>query len=124
IDAGEIGSSQSEKGVVVVRRVGAFTRALEQEMIKAEGKIESGIAEPGAFGVEEHRPGKSLEDVLRTDVAVNQSALRRQRRTREFVESRCELRVRAASRAQIRLDSDRFERLVVGERGWNTRVGR
>ncbi len=60
IDASEIGASQRRKGGVVARPVGALARALKQEMIETEGEIEGGIAEPGAFGVEEHRPARGL----------------------------------------------------------------
>src|SRR6478609_10924260 len=92
-------------------------------MIETEGKIEGGVAEPGAFGVKEHRSGRALENILRTDVAVNKRTLGRQRRMRELIEARCKLRVRAAGRAQIRLEADRLERVVVGERRRNGRVG-
>src|SRR6202023_36501 len=113
VDAGEIGARQRRKSGDVACPVGAFTRALEQKMIETEGKIEGGIAEPRAFGVEKHRSIRTFKDVLRADVAVNQSALRRERRMRELVEACFKLRVRAASRAQIGFDADRLERLVV-----------
>ena len=61
IDASEISARKRRKGGVVARPVGALARALEQKMIETEGKIESGIAEPGAFGVEEHRSGRALQ---------------------------------------------------------------
>ena len=54
---------------------------------------------------------------------MNQSALRRQRRLRELIEARRKLRVRAAGRAQIGLDADRLERVVVRKRSRNVRVG-
>ena len=92
-------------------------------MIETEGEIEGGVAEPGAFGVEEHRPLGALQDVLGADVAVNQRPLRRERRMRELVETRGKLRMGAAGRAQVRLDADRLERGVVGEGGGNIRIG-
>ena len=88
-------------------------------MIEAEGEIEGGVAEPSAFGVEENRSARALKNVLRTDVAVNKRALRRQCRLRERIEARRKLRMRAAGRAQVRLDADRLERVVVRERGRN-----
>ena len=45
-------------------------------MVEAEGDVESRIAIPGAFGIEENRTGPAGQDVLRADVAVNQRARR------------------------------------------------
>ena len=92
-------------------------------MIKAEGEIEGGIAEPGAFGVEEHRPSRASKNVLRTDVAVNQRALRRERHAASSSKRDGKLGMGTGRRAQIGLDADRLERLVIGERGRNGRVG-
>jgi hypothetical protein len=91
-------------------------------VVETKRKIEGGIAEPGAFGVEEDGPARPLHNVLRTDVAVNQRALRLERGPSERVESRCKLGMRPACGAQVRLDPDRFERIVVREGGWGAGV--
>ena len=93
-------------------------------MVETERNIEGGIAEPGAFGVEEHRPELAIKDVLRAHVAVNQRAFGRKRCPRERLEARRQRRVGAAGRAEIGLDADRLERAVVGERCRNAGIGR
>ena len=92
-------------------------------MVETERKVERRIAEPGAFGVEEDRPERPSQDVLRTDVAVNQRALRSKRRPRKRVEALLELGVRTTRGAQVWLDADRFERFVIGEGGGDVGVG-
>ena len=44
-------------------------------MIEAKGEIEGRVPVPGAFGVQEHRPVGSGEDVLGADVAVDQGRM-------------------------------------------------
>src|SRR5205823_3589489 len=57
----------------------AIPQTLQQEMIQTEGQIECRVAEPGAFGIQEHWTTRPRENVLRADVAVNQGNLGLQR---------------------------------------------
>ena len=123
IDSGEIGARQRRKGGAIARPVGPLARALQEEVVETERKIKGRIAEPCAFGVEEDWPERPLHNVLRTDIAVNQRALRLERGPRERVEARCKPRMGAACGAQVRLDADRFERVVIGEGGRDAGVG-
>jgi hypothetical protein len=50
-------------------------QALEQEVVQAEREVESGVAVPGAFGIEDHRQRRADQDVLGADVAVHQRQL-------------------------------------------------
>ena len=84
-------------------------------MIKAEGDVEGRVAEPGAFGVEEDRPVRPDQDVLRADVAVDQRPFGRQRGRRDRFNPGGQRRMRTGGRAQIGLDADRLESPVMGE---------
>ncbi len=53
-------------------------------MILHKGKIEGRIAVPRALGVDDHGPTWTAEDIFRTEVAVDQSALRTARRLNQF----------------------------------------
>ena len=53
-------------------RRGRRPQALQQQVVEAEGEVEGRVAVPGAFGVEEHRPVRPDQDVLRADVAMHQ----------------------------------------------------
>ena len=77
VDASEIGAANAEKATPYRARSAPCARALQQEMVETERKVEGGIAEPRAFGVEEHRSVRPDKDVLRADVAMNQRTLGR-----------------------------------------------
>src|SRR5208282_4548821 len=93
VDSGKIGAGQRRKGASIARPVSPFARALQEEVVETERKIKGRIAEPCAFGVEEDGPKRPLHNVLRTDIAVNQRALRLERGPRERVEARCKPRM-------------------------------
>ena len=75
-------------------------------MIQAERQIESRVAPPGAFGVEQHRAGGADQDVLGADVAVNQGALVRLRLFDQRLQAMREIGVVLRRGQQVRLEAD------------------
>ena len=90
-------------------------RRLQQEVVQAECHVERRIAEPRALRIDEHRPVRSDENVLRADVAVHEHAPRRGRASDQREEHVGELRMDARALDEIGLQPDRVEVVVGGE---------
>src|SRR5581483_8292807 len=84
-------------------------QAFEEKMVEAEGRVESRIAVPGAFGVEEHRAKRAGHDVLRTDIAVDERARRRGGAIGECVERSRHVAMAPSGRAEIGIEPERLE---------------
>src|SRR4051794_36825314 len=84
-------------------------------MIEAEGQIERRLSVPGAFRVEDDRSFRADQDVLRADVAMNQRSLTRQRIPGQCEQRLGDIRMKATSRFEIRLQPDAVEDIVIGE---------
>ena len=85
-------------------------------MVEAEREIESRVAPPGAFGIEEHRTARANQDVLRADVAVHQREPGgRGDCRRELLQSRCKVRMHVCGRQQVRLEPDGMKDRVGGK---------
>ena len=78
-------------------------------MVEAEREIERRVAVPGAFGIEEDRPARPDQDVLRADVAVHQGAPGARGGLDQGVQRLGAVRMRARARDQIRLEPDVVE---------------
>ncbi len=89
--------------------------ALEEQVGQAEGQVEGGVAPAGAFGIEKHRPSRPVQDVLGTDVAMDQGEPCGERQCGEGLEPCGEVGMRARRRPEVGLDADRFEGRLVGE---------
>ena len=87
-------------------------RALEQKVIEAEGGIEGRIAVPGAFGIDEHRPARTDQDVLRADVAVDEGTSGRCRDPDQRVETPLQIAMHFSGGHQIGLEPDGVEAFV------------
>jgi hypothetical protein len=74
-------------------------------MIEAEGEIESGIAEPSALGVYEDRAIRPDEDVLRTDIAVDDRQLGARGLLRQLFQSGRTIGMRSRRRQQVGLEA-------------------
>ena len=78
-------------------------------MVEAEGEIEGRVAIPGALGIEKDWAGRTDEDVLRADIAMDQRQRRRRRAVgerNEIVTRASEYRVKPATR-EFTLDAER-----------------
>ena len=72
-DAAEIGLGEPvEAGEKAGDRL-SVPQAFQQQVVEAEREVEGRVAVPGAFGVEEHRPARTDQDVFRADIAMHQS---------------------------------------------------
>ena len=78
-------------------------------MIEAERDIKCGIPVPRALRIEEHRPDRPDQNVLRADVAVYKHALRVLCRREQGIEARRQFRMRARRGREVRLEAKRVE---------------
>ena len=69
----QIGTRQGIKALQESLRRARHPKALQQQVVEAEGKVECGIAVPRALGVEEDWAVRAAQDVLGADVAVDQA---------------------------------------------------
>ena len=69
---GEIGSGQLFAALQQPLPPPSHDKALEQQVVQAERDVERRVAEPAALGVQQHRPVRAEQDVLRADVAVDE----------------------------------------------------
>ena len=81
VTGGKVRDPFGEESLRLVEQAGADrgqVDGFQHEVIEAEGGVESGVAEPGAFGIEQHRlAGVNVdEDVLGADIAMNQGKFR------------------------------------------------
>ena len=83
--------------------------AFQQQVVQHERHVERGIAEPRAFGVEDHRSVGPDQEVLRTEVAMDEDALVGLRGADELGEPAGEVRMGAAGRDEVGLQPDRVE---------------
>ncbi len=79
-DVGPVALDQRGVRVEAASAVRGPPRALQQQVVQDEREVERGIAEPGAFGVEDHRPLGADQEVLGTEVAVDEHPSRRRGR--------------------------------------------
>src|SRR5271157_1474750 len=103
--------------------VGALARAFQQKMIEAEGEIKGRVAEPCAFGIKIDGSQRTDQNVLRTDVAVHERALGRECPMAKRAQLARKRWMRASGRAQVGIDPEGFERVVVRECGRRVWVG-
>src|SRR5450755_289149 len=80
--------------------------AFEEQVIQHEREIERRIPEPRTLGIDNHRASGSTQDILRAEVAVNQSALGVPCGLDQFSQPGRELRVCPSCRDEIGLESD------------------
>ena len=95
-----------------VRRPQTF----QQQVVQAEREIERRVAVPGALGIEEDRPARPDQDVLRADVAVHEGASGARGGLDQRVQRVGPVRMRPRARDQIRLEPDVVEDPIGGER--------
>ena len=81
-------------------------------MIQHERQVERRIAEPRAFGVENHRTHRTGKKILRAEIAVDQHAFGAARRFDQREKTRRQVRVGARGCDEIRLEPDREENVV------------
>src|SRR5690606_9458408 len=81
-------------------------------MVETEGNVEGGIAVPGAFGIEQDRPGRAGKDVLRADIAMDEGNAAAERLARQIVQLRGNLRMTQRRSAEIGLEADAAENVV------------
>ena len=93
-------------------------------MVLDECEVEGGIAECRAFGIQDDRPFRPRQNVLRAEIAVNHRKLVRARRIDERREPVGQIAVRAASGGEIRFQPNRIENGVVGESRGHRRIAR
>ena len=93
--------------------------ALQQHMRGAEREVEGRIAIPGAFGVDQHRPGAATQDVLGADIAVDQCGACGLRRGGDSLDDAGQIRVCAGGVEQVGLDPQRREQIIGGEPSGN-----
>jgi hypothetical protein len=74
--------------------------------LRQKAIVERRVAPPGAFGVDQHRPLRADQDVLRADVAVHQRDGVRLRRLHQRLDPRREVRVARRGREQVGLEAD------------------
>ena len=91
--------------------------ALQQQVRRAEGEVERGIAPGGALRVEQHRPCGPNEHVLRADVAVEEHSPVGQVGGPHLRERRREVGVGTRRRVQVGLQPQGLEQLQVVEPG-------
>ena len=84
-------------------------------MVEAEGKVEGGVAVPGTFGIEKHRPGRADQDVLGAHVSMDQGEPGRRRFLHDPGERAGEVGMGAGGGLQIGLQADGVEDPVGGE---------
>src|SRR4026209_56723 len=82
---------------------------LQQQMIETEGGVEHRIAEPGAFGIGDHRmPVAAMDqDILRAEVAVNERDLRRRSDADPLRDRVGKLGIAPGDRSQIGVETER-----------------
>src|ERR1700690_370960 len=90
-------------------------QTLQQQVIEAEGDIKSGIPVPGRFRIEDDRPFRSNENVLRTEIAMHQRDLCRQGLLREMVQGIGNGGTLPCGFEQVRLHPQGIERLARSE---------
>jgi hypothetical protein len=88
---------------------------LEQQVVQHEGKVERGIAVPGAFGVDQHRTAGSEQHVLRADVPVHDRQVSAGGARDHFLEVAREIEMASCGGHQVRLDAQRPEIVIGGE---------
>ena len=96
-------------------------------MIEAKGKIKSGVAPPGAFRIQKHRPRWATQDILRADIAMHQRALAARGDSRDIFQNTRQIRMRAGGCQQIGFQADGVENLICresfGQRGMQGGMG-
>ena len=80
-------------------------RGLQEQVIEQERDVESGIAVPGAFGVDDHRPMRADQDVLGARVPVHEHALRGRGHADEVVQRSQQLPDARAPRYEIGVEA-------------------
>ena len=88
---------------------------LEQQVVQHEGKVERGIAVPGAFGVDQHRTAGSEQHVLRADVPVHHRQAGAGGARDHVLEVAREAGMAPCGGHQVRLDAQRPEIVIGGE---------
>src|SRR5882724_9573870 len=83
-DALHIGSRQSIEAGQIARFPRRMPGALEQQVVQAEGEVESRVSVPGAFSVEKQWTARTAQQILGTDVAVYQRPLGGKGGARQF----------------------------------------
>src|SRR5450830_244925 len=86
-------------------------------MIEAESKIESRLAVPGTFRIDEYRAARPNQDVFRADIAMHQCAFGCERGARKRLKLRRQIGMDASRRDQIRLEPNGVETGAGIERG-------
>jgi len=107
--------AESEESLLQFTHAARHNQSFEQQVIQAKRRIESRIAEPGAFGVEQDRPRRANQYVLGADIAMHQSASRACRSIPQCQERRTNQRATIRCRSQVRIESQRRKILVVLE---------
>ncbi len=92
-------------------------------MVQAESKVKRRIAPPRALGVEEYRSARPAQDVLRTDVAVHERAMRPGGGRHECFQLGRQIGMSARGGEQVRLQPDRVKDRVGREGGGDRRIG-
>jgi hypothetical protein len=88
---------------------------LEQQVVQHEGKVERGIAVPGAFGVDQHRAARAEQHVLRADVPVHERQPGPGGARDHFLEVAREAGMAPCGSHQVRLDAQCPEIVIGGE---------
>ena len=91
-------------------------------MVETEGEIEGRVAIPGALGIEEDRPGRADEDVLRADVAMDQRQRGRRGAVGERIEACPKGGMPFAGGAKIGLEPQRLEDVAGWEESRDRRI--
>src|SRR6516162_3477756 len=112
IDTVKVSFAEFLEGRQELARRRGYPQAFEQHVIEAEGEIEGGIPEPGAFRIDEDRALRSNQNVLWAEIAVNQGQLGARCRFSELLQSRGPVRMSLRGSQQVRLKADRMENRV------------
>src|SRR6266516_1439836 len=92
-------------------------------MVEAEREVEHRVAEPCTLGIEKDGPLGTDQDVLRAHVAVYECDLPPERLARQRHQGRCEGRVDACRRLEVRLEANGMKHRIIGESlGYRLRV--